>query len=160
MTCLIGEMERAIETIEAVDDLSFVRSTNTGSLGQQFRHDLDFVVSLLKGIAVGRIDYNDRERATRIETDRRTACAMYREVIGQLEAIDRCDLLKSVTVRSELDPDQWLPSCVGREIDFVHSHTVHHHALIAEKLRTLGIKVSADLGLAPSTKRFRSAEAA
>lgn len=158
--CLISEMERAIETIEAVDDLSFVRSTATGSVGQQMRHDLDFVGCLLKGIAIGRIDYNERQRGTRIETDRHAALAGYRMAIDRLEAINESDLLKSVSVRSELDPDRWLPSSVGREIEFVHSHTVHHHALIGEKLRAMAIEVPEDLGLAPSTMRFRCGEAA
>jgi hypothetical protein len=65
---------------------------------------------------------------------------------GHLEA--------EVLVRSEIDPDVWHSSSVGRELEYVLSHTVHHHALIAEKLAAIGVYIERHFGVAPSTLEY------
>ena len=52
--------------------------------------------------------------------------------LKQFELADRLKVSKSHI--SEIESGNWLPSSIAREVEFVHSHTVHHHALIAEKL--------------------------
>ena len=61
---------------------------------------------------------------------------------------------KKVLVRSEINANVWLESSALRELEFLHSHTVHHHALIAEKLNFYGIQTANDFGVAPSTLKF------
>jgi hypothetical protein len=63
-------------------------------------------------------------------------------------------LSRPVSVRSEIDDEVWHSSSVMREFEFVHSHTVHHHALVAEKLKAFGLEVSDGFGVAPSTLKF------
>jgi hypothetical protein len=156
---LIAELGRSIDLIDTLDELSYRRGGRS-SVGAQFRHDLDFAVCLLRGLATGRIDYNERERDTRVETDREYACARFGGVIRQLSEIENRILGQSVLVRSEVDPTMWLPSSVARELEFVHSHTVHHHALIAEKLAAQGIETAAAFGVAPSTLEYWDRKAA
>lgn len=155
------ELLKGIEMIAAVDDLSFRRVANgTGSVGGQFRHNLDFVNSLLNGIDDGRIDYNRRERDLRVEENREFAVGRFREAINRLRNLSPRQFSKSVLVRSELDQATWLPSSFIREVEFVHSHTVHHHALIAEKLAGYGIAVTENFGVAPSTLEYWKKKAA
>ena len=59
-------------------------------------------------------------------------------------------------MRSEIDTGLWIESSAMRELEFLHSHTVHHHALVAEKLNSFGIKVATDFGVAPATLKFRA----
>ena len=47
-------------------------------------------------------------------------------------------------------PD-WRPSSVGRELQFLVSHTVHHYALIRLLLEDHGIYAGEEFGVAPST---------
>ncbi len=149
---LIDQLRHSVATIAALDDLSYRKMANaTSSVGAQFRHCLDFVSALVKGIETGRIDYNDRERDPRIETDRHLAMALFEQGIRRLSAINGANTVETILVRSELDSSSWLPSSLAREIEFVHSHTVHHHALIGEKLAGLGIEVTENFGVAPST---------
>ncbi len=158
---LIDELERSVQIIDAVDDISFCRiANNTGGIGAQFRHNLDFVGSLLKGIDIGRIDYNDRERDERVETDRQYAARRFTDAIERLSGLSPRIMAKSVLIRSEIDNDTWLSSSVAREVEFVHSHTVHHHALIGEKLAGFGIKVTENFGVAPSTLEYWKKKAA
>ena len=155
------EMLKGIDMIDGVDDLSFRRSANgTGSVGGQFRHNLDFVNSLLNGIEAGRIDYNNRERDLRVEEDREFAIARFRIAIHRFSSLSSRQFSKSVLVRSEVDQNSWLPSSFIREAEFVHSHTVHHHALIAEKLAGYGIAVETNFGVAPSTLKYWEKQAA
>ena len=42
-----------------------------------------------------------------------------------------------------------------RELEFAISHTIHHHALIKERLRHLGIEFDEKFGVAPSTLEYR-----
>ena len=65
-----------------------------------------------------------------------------------------------VEVRSEADTlppgePEWCPSSVRRELQFLLSHTVHHHALVKELLRARGRAIGADFGVAPSTLEHR-----
>jgi hypothetical protein len=149
---LVDEIGRGVGLISAIDDLTYRRpGNNSGSVGAQFRHILDFVTSVLKGMENGRIDYNDRERDLRVETHRRYALERFEGTIRKLISVKPEMLHKAVCIRSEAGTGLWMPSCVAREIEFVHSHTVHHHALIAEKLAGFGYRTEKNFGVAPST---------
>jgi hypothetical protein len=161
LDALIAELERGGDTIAAVDDFTYRRFANgSASVGAQFRHILDFVGCLLNGIGTGRIDYADRIRDPRIETDRAFALARSRQLLQALRMLDTKVMGKSIVVRSEIDPETWLPSAFAREAEFIHSHTVHHHALIAEKLAGFGVRADAALGVSPSTAKYRRQMAA
>jgi len=155
LLAVIDEMTRGIEMISAVDDLVYKRVANgTGSIGGHFRHNLDFVTSFLNGIAEQQIDYNRRERNLLIETDRKFAIEKFEFAIARLQQLSGNILERFVYVRSEVDPTYWLPSSLLRELEFLHSHTVHHHALIREKLASFGVAAEMEFGVAPSTLEF------
>ncbi|NIP97468.1 MAG: hypothetical protein GWO24_30170, partial [Akkermansiaceae bacterium] len=44
---------------------------------------------------------------------------------------------------------------LGRELQFLVSHTVHHFAMIGGICRALGVALEDDFGVAPSTIRHR-----
>ena len=161
ISALAQQINQAISMIEAIDDLTFLKHANgTGSVGEQFRHCLDFVNTFLKGIAIGQIDYSKRERDERVEKDRSYAVSKFEAALLSLNAILDNRLNGSVSVRSESGSVAWLISSVARELDFVFNHTVHHHALIAEKLAGFGISVDASFGVSPSTIEYRESRAA
>ena len=152
---LAAELERGRLLIATIDDDAFVRtSENTGTIGAHFRHNFDVVNRLLEGVESGLIDYSKRERDARIESDRVYAIERYADLIRGMQARPAAAFPAAVNVRSESDPSVWLPSSVGREVEYVHSHTIHHHALIAEKLSAAGIKLAKDFGVAPSTLEY------
>jgi hypothetical protein len=161
VTPLISELDRAADMIALVDDFSYRRQSNgSGSVGAQFRHNLDFIGAFLKGVKIGRIDYGKRGRDFRIENDRSAAIAQVEVLKAMIEKLETRSMLNSISVRSEIEISLWFPSSVSRELEFVHSHTVHHHALIAEKLFGLGIHVEKDFGVAPSTLQYWKKQAA
>lgn len=152
---IVRELGRAVETILSVGDADYRHKANwTGSVGGQFRHILDFVNCFLNGVDAGRIDYSLRERDLMVETDREYAARRFSETIRRVSELPPRHLARSILVRSEADPDTWLPSSLAREAEFVHSHAVHHHALIGEKLAGTDAVILPDLGVAPSTLEY------
>ena len=155
MRGIVCELERATETILSVSDHDYRQKANgTDSVGGQFRHILDIVNCFLNGVEAGRIDYSLRERDLMVETVREYAAGRFNETIRRASELPSRQLARSILVRSEADPETWLPSSVAREAEFVHSHAIHHHALIGEKLAGTDTVIPTDLGVAPSTLEY------
>lgn len=149
------EFRRGIKLIESLENEIYTKTPyGVGSVGSHFRHNFDFANNLLKGLKNGKIDYNQRERDLKIETSRQFAKERFLCLINTLQNISEADFEKKILVRSEIDENAWHVSSIARELEFLHSHTVHHFALIAEKLHSFNIKVSFDFGVAPSTLKF------
>ena len=152
---LIDELTRGARLIEQIEDSVYCRKANgTGSIGGHFRHNLDFADSFLNGIRSGKIDYSRRERDVRTEEDRFYAVERFVLTIRRLSSLEPDFLQRKVWVRSEIAAEIWHESSAARELEFLHSHTVHHHALIAEKLAFFGVQAADNFGVAPSTLKF------
>jgi uncharacterized damage-inducible protein DinB len=163
----IGFLEQGIRLIERLDDAAFTRAPEgpfRGGIGCQFRHCLDLYDCFLRGIEEGRVDYSARERDEGVERDRARAAGAARRLIDRLTQVDAARLGDRLLVRSEIEPqgasELWNPSSVGRELQFLLSHTVHHYALIAAMLTQQGLRTQdevgelAEFGVAPSTLRY------
>jgi len=152
---LIDELTRGARLIERIEDSVYCRKANgTGSIGGHFRHNLDFAHSFLNGIRDGKIDYSRRARDVRTEENRFYAVERFAQTIRRLSGLETDFLQRKVWVRSEIAAEIWHQSSAARELEFLHSHTVHHHALIAEKLAFFGVKAADNFGVAPSTLKF------
>jgi len=154
---LMAILQQLIEVIEPLSDAEYTRDgvgELPGTIGGHVRHCLDHVSALLHGASEGVIDYDTRRRGTDVETSRLAAIALMRQQIRELaelpvEALDRpIDL----NVMLNADGDAIAArSTVGREVAFVLSHTIHHNAIVGAMIRTLGGRVEARFGYAPST---------
>lgn len=152
---LQSEIKLAIDIIDRLDDLAYRKQTsNSASVGEQFRHNLDFLNLFIRGIESGKIDYARRERDIRIARSRTHAIDRFEAVATQIAELNHSIFLDPVAVRSEIETGLWLQSSVIREMEFVLSHTVHHHALIALKLAGFGIELQRGVGVAPSTEKY------
>ena len=155
---LVAELERGVAIIQGLDVETFrSMEIGNGSIGAHFRHNLDFVNSFLNGIAERRIDYNDRTRDTMVETRPSYAVEQMQFAMRRLERLKPETLDRIVMVRSEINEGVWHASSIAREIEFLHSHTVHHYAVIAPLMPSLERDGLSTFGVAPSTIRFRAA---
>ena len=50
---------------------------------------------------------------------------------------------------------QWQTSTIGRELQFLVSHSVHHFAMIRGISQRGGEELDGDFGMAPSTLRYQ-----
>ena len=162
-------MQEAIELLEQgrdllgqIGDAVFSQSLPPAfpsGVGSHIRHCLDFYACFLRGLDSRRIDYDRRERDESIATDRKAAIAKLDGLVRQMKGLAIADEGLPVWVRLEdasSDP-QWSRSSVGRELQSLKSHTVHHYALIAALLRLHGIEPGEEFGVSISTLRNRRA---
>lgn len=145
--------------IARLDDAVFVGrpAVQLGAVGSHFRHCLDFYLCFLAGIERGLVDYEARARDAAVEADRRQAMAVAREVEDRLAAVapDVEERPLTVARHTAAANDGGQRSTVGRELQFLASHTVHHYALIAALLRLQGVEPGEGFGVAPGTLEHR-----
>ncbi len=126
------------------------------TLGQHFRHILEFFQCLEKGISSGMIDYAARERNLLYEDNPGIALSAFETFA---EALPSLGLSENVEVRAEFGGAErpCYPSTVGRELMFVYDHAIHHLAIIKIGLRCHFPEVQSDkdLGVSPSTIKAR-----
>lgn len=149
------ELGKALKLAESVPEFAYrERGDKQGSIGAHVRHSLDFVNALLRGMRTGRVDYTARERDVRTESHRRYAAWKIRTVIRDLGKCSGEDPGMLLSVRSEVLPGTWHRSSFSREVEFVFTHMVHHHALISERLNGLDHPLPSGLGISPSTSEY------
>lgn len=157
-------LQRFSSVIEGLTDSQYVLADQPlfqSSIGAHARHVLDHYQAFLDGLQSesGHIDYDARARESAIETDRNIAIDKFTTMIGHIEKIDDYQQVFSVSMdvghlhASEIIPQS---STVGRELTFLHSHTIHHEALVSFILRVLNVPTTIDdIGFAPSTIKHK-----
>jgi hypothetical protein len=158
----IGWLRQALTLMDQMDDETY--STSPPGLaphrvGSHLRHVLEFYQCFLDGLATSRIDYDARKRDESIERRRQSAMTNVRSIVSRLEEVSSFEGDWELAVRMEnADEDVYLISSVGRELQALSSHTIHHFALIAITLRLHGFDVDQDFGMSPSTLRYQAAK--
>ncbi|MBK9163815.1 MAG: hypothetical protein IPM21_07880 [Acidobacteria bacterium] len=156
---LNNELAAAIALIERLDDTIFNEpSVRNGSVSAHFRHNIELVRALYDGVETGKVDYAARSRDRTIETDRSAAIRAFQSLIERGRGFASLDVSLPLTVASESIPGLDIASSFGRELEFAISHTVHHHALIAERLREMCVGIDPMFGVAAATRRFWETE--
>lgn len=125
------------------------------TVAPHFRHCVDFYDCFLRGLDAHRIDYDERERSPDVEANPTATAAALGRIRERLAALTDDLLEETLDVRGDVDGEDtpWSRSTVGRELLFLLSHTVHHHALIALLLERQGSAAPPEFGVAPSTLR-------
>ena len=130
------------------------------SIGKHLRHILDHYSAFLTGLTTLSINYDYRERDIRLESDRLHARQAVKNCMTAFNALNS-NFNAETTVKVRLCSDVSMPegdvsdSTLGRELQFLQSHTVHHYALIAAILKIEGFKWDGErFGVAPSTQVY------
>jgi len=130
------------------------------TVGQHFRHVLEFYTCLIEGSATAQVDYSSRKRNDALSENPATALVALEYITAAIRHLDAQQLLH---VQSEFgetagDGPAYLSS-LGRELQYAFDHAVHHLAIIRMGMEAYfpEVPVSADLGIAPSTIKHRQA---
>ena len=154
-------LKQAEALLDRMDDGQFsepVASFYGSSVGGHLRHCLEHYLSFLGGMGSGKIDYDDRRRDVAMETVTSDATSVIGDIASRLEALLESDPPVGVLVKMDCGGDEieWQPSTMGRELQFLVSHTVHHYAMIGGICSALNLELEEDFGVAPSTLRHRA----
>ncbi len=129
------------------------------TIGQHFRHILEFYTCLLEGCPAGYIDYSRRQRNDAISENPQTALTVLTAISAEVMRLHSAQIIEVVSEFSDNSTEKPVyASSVGRELQYAFDHAVHHLAIIRMGLETCfpEIPVDADLGVAPSTLRHRA----
>ena len=152
---LIVVLDQLHDVIDRLSDEQYGRKpigVIASSIGAHVRHCLDHVRAFLRVAHAGELDYDRRERGTDVETARAAALELIADLRQQLAGLDAFD--RPIRVSTMLAADQppvLVQSSVARELAFVLSHTIHHHALIGVMVKSVGGWLPERFGYAPST---------
>lgn len=154
-------LRQGTDLLERLSDLLYSAPVRGWApVGAQYRHVLDHYTAFLGGLAGGRVDYDARNRDEMIERFRSAALDATRRCLEGIAALagqeDRSVLVQTDSGAGPESPD-WRPSSIGRELQFLCSHTVHHFALIKLLLEGSGVELSTEFGTAPSTLSYQRA---
>lgn len=128
------------------------------TIGQHFRHILEFYECLLAGLPACYFSYDRRKRNLMIETDVLTARLSIRNSIAGLAGLTT-DL--NLTMDSELPGEPEMVShqtTLSRELAYVADHGVHHLAIIRIALEQFypQVVIDGNVGVAASTINYRN----
>lgn len=131
------------------------------SIGQHYRHVLEHFQCLLRGLALGEVNYDARQRDPRIETQPAFAASATRDVLSSLSAwtprtLDQPCLTVSSVAYQSAEPSR-LDSNIARELAYCIGHAIHHYAIVRLICAQLGVPVADEFGYAPSTLKHLSA---
>lgn len=152
----IGILTQAEKLIGDLTDELFADHTIPpfqSSVGKHIRHVLDFYQAFLTA-EDDKINYDHRDRSMAIETNRMHAIEAIGHIIHRFESVQDADrrVLSNNDDGGHRNPEHAFSiSSVGRELQFLASHTVHHFAIIAIILVQQGYTPPRDFGVAAST---------
>jgi len=155
----IKKLEEIKELLAQVSPELYKKSNpllSDATIGQHFRHILEFYVCLKTGYKTGAICYDERERNLLIENNLDFAVETINDISTFLNSVksDATLNLKANYSASEEDA-VFIPSSLYRELAYALDHTIHHLAIIKIGLSTENIDFGSGFGVASSTLRYR-----
>ena len=128
------------------------------SVGQHFRHIIEFYTCFTEAQQTNLVCYNERNRTYLWETSIIETLAILNELKSEINSID---MNKIIQLRQNYFGESHLiKSTNQRELMYCFDHSVHHFALIKIAIETHfpTIKVPQNFGIASSTIAFQKQE--
>lgn len=160
----IEALQQVLEIVRLLPDGLYSQPSPLTAFGtgRHIRHIVDHYRALQRGVESGCVDYNWRQRDSRMETDRNAAAQAVAEIIAWLQRPELTDRLLEIRMEASFyeQQDILLDSSLRRELGYLVNHTTHHIAYAGLIARSLGVAVPEHVGVAPSTASYlRSREA-
>ena len=150
-----------------INDSGFARIAKApfnASIGQHYRHVLEHFQSVIRGAHAGHVNYDERQRNRRMETEVSYASIATCDVLRALKRYTDESLAQCCKVTNSVGYSNALPSTfdsnVSRELAYCAGHAIHHYAIIRLICHEQAITVPNEFGIAPSTLRNLAATAA
>jgi hypothetical protein len=161
ITSQLAIIDQAITYLNSTskEQYSMVLSPNfTSSAGAHIRHIIDHYQAIISGFSRELIDYDKRERCSKVETSPRLAIEKLTQIASWIKLLNEEQLNKLIWLSTEVSVEntniQKVQTSMARELIFASSHAVHHYAMIAQISLAQKKTLPQSFGLAPSTVTF------
>jgi hypothetical protein len=159
---ILDQVSAVIEQISDSDFVKPVQAFNGATIGQHFRHSLEFFQCLMIGSTDGNVSYDKRKHDTAMESNKLLAL----DVINKSKLfVEHCDTNKHINLQVSYDPnsdiDIMVASNMARELTYNIEHIVHHMALVKIGIKEVCpyVALPAEFGIAVSTIKFHKSKA-
>jgi hypothetical protein len=159
---ILDQVGGIIEQVSEKDFIKPVQAFNGATIGQHFRHSIEFFQCLMKGYSQGEVSYDNRDHDKNLESNKILAL----DVINKIKLfIEHCDVTKSIELRVNYDPmsstEEAILSNMAREITYNIEHIVHHMALVKIGIKEVCdyVTLPAEFGIAVSTIKYHRTQA-
>lgn len=151
-------LERGIKLLQSITDEQYSKATTPpyfSSIGSHMRHILDVYQCVFEGLNSGIIDFTHRKRNFIYEQSTEAGLEYLHNVISKLQSLSDSDLSKKIIVTDDIgDGKVEADYTVAAALIQVHSHAIHHYAIIGFLVYNLGIELpDADFGYNPTTPK-------
>ncbi len=147
-------LQQLLQQISSSHYLNKSNMLGSSSIGQHVRHVVEMMQCLLNGYETGIVNYDERKRDNRIETDKLFTANLLQELLLGLQQPD-----KGLSLQQEAN-NETVQTTYKRELLYNTEHAIHHMALIKVALREMGIDIkNENFGVAPATIRYKQSTA-
>jgi len=155
----ISNLKQIKEILVKVTDQSYTepRSIISGvTVGQHIRHILEFYICIEHSLETGYVCYDERKRDTEIEQNRKYAIQVIDNLCTFIHSVKKDHQLILKANFSEIAEETTeINSTFFRELAYSLDHTVHHLAIVKIAFTDSGQEIDENIGVAPSTIRYR-----
>ena len=146
------------ETLHLLTNEQYVhpsKSLFNATIGQHTRHIIEMFLCLENGYEEAVVNYENRKRDIRIETDKEFACALLLKIYNNLNKLNKQMVLQA-SYNEDSDQIIAFQTNYHREIAYNLEHTIHHMALIKVGISEFSnITLPEGFGVATSTMKYR-----
>ena len=142
-----------------LNDLQFCLKSellNQATIEKHLRHSIMFYLCLIQGIPSRTVNYDNRQREQRIETDRLYAFKIFSDLSDQLKMHSHDHSLNLFI--NETSSDKPFETSVNIELQYCLDHAIHHQSLIKVGLKELNLSnlVGSHFGVGHSPLKYES----
>ena len=159
---ILEQVGGVIEQISDKDFVAPVQAFNNATIGQHFRHSLEFFQCLMNGYQDDEVSYDRRVHDKDLESNKILAF----DVINKIKLfIEHCDIDKTIGLHVSYDPQSndevVVSSNMAREITYNIEHIVHHMALVKIGIKEVCpyVVLPPEFGIAVSTIKYHKSQA-
>ncbi len=151
----IIQLKDLIHQINFLSDIEYSQGLeilSNASIGQHYRHILEFYLILMNSVTEGSLSYDLRKRDKRLEKQKDFANELAYKIIQWLK-----EPIKDYDLTLEQNSERFnITSSFYRELHYLYEHTTHHMAIIKIALKQINpdIEINKQFGVADSTIAF------
>lgn len=132
-----------------------VKLLSHATIGQHVRHIIELFVCLNKGYETGMVNYDNRKRNPKIDTDKEFAGELFKGIYQHLNRLDKA-LVLQCSYDERANSTITIPTNYYREVVYNLEYCVHYMALIRAGIMEISnIELPEGFGVASSTVKYR-----
>ncbi|MCY4562415.1 MAG: hypothetical protein OXC03_09030 [Flavobacteriaceae bacterium] len=154
---VLNQLKNLVNTIPVNEFTAKCDILYNASIGEHFRHIIEFYRCCLFNRIDGIVNYDLRPRDKALETNPSIGIKAIEKIIDHLKKLSdphKTDL--RLQLECIIDPNG-IPTNLERELAFCMDHCIHHQSIIKVGLKARGLEslVDKNFGVAFSTQRYR-----